>query len=339
MKELLKFNREEYRNSASEIIKARAVAEEIADKISKEGYENIFFSAVGGSLAPMMAVGEFAKELTDLPVYIEQAAELIISNNKRLNEKSVLITLSKSGDTKETVAIAKHCKEKGIRVISCTGNPESPLAKASTYVVPMKHKKGVEYEYMLLYWLFFRFLHNRGDFDKYDEFAKGLENIPQNLEKIKESFDPKAKEIASKHFDAPIQYWIGSREMWGEVYLFSMCILEEMQWIKTKSVTSPEFFHGTLELIDKDTSVFLVKSESKSRDLDERCQKFLEKYTDKLVIIDTQEYALNNFPKEFRWIVAPLICSTCLVDRLAAHFESYTGHNLDYRRYYRQFDY
>ena len=38
-------------------------------------------------------------------------------------------------------------------------------------------------------------------------------------------------------------------------------------------------------------------------------------------------------------IVAPLVCSTCLVDRLAAHLESYTGHNLDYRRYYRQFEY
>ena len=73
--------------------------------------------------------------------------------------------------------------------------------------------------------------------------------------------------------------------------------------------------------------------------MDERAQKFLEAHTDKLVVFDPAEYALDDMPKQFRWIVAPLVCSTCLVDRLAAHLESYTGHNLDYRRYYRQFEY
>lgn len=55
--------------------------------------------------------------------------------------------------------------------------------------------------------------------------------------------------------------WIGGAEMWGEVYLFSMCILEEMQWKRTKSVSSAEFFHGTLELLEKEVPLFLVKGE------------------------------------------------------------------------------
>lgn len=339
MKTLLKFNETEYRESAKEIRKARKAAEEAADKVCKEGFSNLFFTAVGGSLSPMMAIAEFAKELTDMPVYVEQAAELLHCGNKRLNKDSVIITLSKSGDTKESVAIAEYCKAQGIRVICCTGNETSPLAKASTYQVPMKHKNGVEYEYMLLYWIFFRILHNKGEFKDYEAFADGLGKLPENLLKVKEQFDSKAEKIAKEHFNAPIQYWIGGNEMWGEVYLFSMCILEEMQWIKTKSVSSAEFFHGTLELIEPGISVFLIKGEGKGRALDERAQKFLEAHTDKLVVLDTAEYALDDMPKEFRWIVAPLVCSTCLVDRLAAHLESNTGHNLDYRRYYRQFAY
>ena len=339
MKTLLKFNEEAYRESANQIRKSRKVAEDIADKVSKEGFKNIFFTAVGGSLSPMMAIDQFAKELTTIPVFVEQAAELLTCGHKNLDKDSLVITLSKSGDTKESVAIAKYCKERGIRVICCTGNEESLLAKASAYLVPMKHTNGVEYEYILLYWLFFRLLHNHGEFEDYDAFAQGLSKLPENLLKVKEQFDPKAAQIAKEHFDAPIQYWIGGNEMWGEVYLFSMCILEEMQWIKTKSVTSAEFFHGTLELIEKGISTFLIKGEGKGRLLDERAQKFLEQHTDKLVVIDTAEFALDDMPKQFRWIVAPLVCSTCLVDRLAAHLESYTGHNLDYRRYYRQFDY
>lgn len=339
MKKLLKFNEEAYKESAKEIRKARKIAEEIADQVSKEGFESIFFTAVGGSLSPMMAIGSMAKELTTIPVFVEQAAELLACGNKHLNKNSIVITLSKSGDTKESVAIANNCKEAGIRVICCTGNEESPLAKASAHLVPMKHKNGVEYEYILLYWVFFRLLHNKGDFPEYEAFADGLSKLPENLMKVKEQFDPKAERIAKAHFDAPIQYWIGGNEMWGETYLFSMCILEEMQWIKTKSVTSAEFFHGTLELIEKGVSTFLIKGEGKGRVLDERAQKFLETHTDKFEVIDPAEYALDDMPKQFRWIVAPLVCSTCLVDRLAAHLEAHTGHNLDYRRYYRQFEY
>ncbi len=68
----------------------------------------------------MMAINEFAKELTTLPVYVEQAAELIHKGNKRLNKDSVVVTLSKSGDTKESVAIAEWCKAQGIRVVAIT---------------------------------------------------------------------------------------------------------------------------------------------------------------------------------------------------------------------------
>lgn len=336
---MLKFNEQEYTTSAKLIREARPEAERAADEIHKQGYSNIFFSAVGGSLSPMMAIGAMAKQLTTKPVFVEQAGELLTIGNKNLNKDSVLITLSKSGDTKESVAMAQYCKENGIRVICCTKNPNSPLAKASTYVVPMRHENGVEYEYILLYWVFFRLLHNLGEFDDYDEFATALEKLPDNLLKIKKQFEPKAEKIAKEHFDAPIQYWIGGGEMWGEVYLFSMCILEEMQWIKTKSVTSSEFFHGTLELIEKDTSVFLIKGEGKGRTLDERAEKFLREHTDKLVVIDTQEYALEGIDTKFRWIIAPTISSTILVDRLAFHLEANTCHNLDYRRYYRQFEY
>lgn len=80
--------------------------------------------------------------------------------------------------------------------------------------------------------------------------------------------------------------WVGGGEMWGETYLFSMCILEEMQWKRTKAVTSAELFHGTLELVEKDTCVFLIKGTGACRQLDERAQRFLEQHTNKLTVID-----------------------------------------------------
>ncbi|MDQ0150907.1 SIS domain-containing protein [Eubacterium multiforme] len=336
---MLKFNEKEYRTSMKLICEARPEAERAADELTKRGYKNIFFTAVGGSLAPMMAIGEIAKQVTTLPVFVEQAAELLIRGNKSLDKDSIVVTMSKSGDTKETVAIAKWCKEQGITVVCLTKNPESPLASSSDYVIPMRHENGVEYEYMLLYWFFFRLLKNRGDFEEYDDFANQLEKLPENLIKAKEKFDPIAAEIGKKYHKEPYMMWIGGGEMWGETYLFSMCLLEEMQWLKTKSVTSSEFFHGTLELVEEDVCVFLLKGEGKCREIDDRVERFVEKYTNKLTVIDTKDYELEGIDDKFRWILAPTISSTLLVDRLAFHFEDNTGHDLDIRRYYRQFEY
>ncbi len=153
---MLGFNQDEYLTSAREIIAARKQAETVADDIYDSGCSALFFASVGGSLAPMMAINEFAKELTSVPVYLEQAAELIHRGHKKLNKDAVVVTLSKSGDTKESVAIAEWCKAQGIRVVAITRHADSPLAAAASWHIPMCHKNGVEYEYMLLYWLFFR---------------------------------------------------------------------------------------------------------------------------------------------------------------------------------------
>ena len=61
----------------------------------------------------------------------------------------------------------------------------------------------------------------------------------------------KARAYAEKYKDDPYQIWIGSGNLWGPTYSFAMCVLEESQWLRTKSVTSPEFFHGTIELVER----------------------------------------------------------------------------------------
>ena len=336
---MLGFNQDEYLTSTREIVAARGTAEQVAEAIHAAGFSNLFFASVGGSLAPMMAVQAFAKEMTALPVFTEQAAELMAQGHKQLTRDSVVVTLSKSGDTRESVAVARWCREQGIRVVAITREAASPLAQAATWHIPMRHKNGVEFEYMLLFWLFFRLLSLNGDFSAYARFAPQLARLPDNLLRAKQQFDPQAAAIARRYHQADYMMWVGGAEMWGEVYLFSMCILEEMQWKRTKAVTSAEFFHGTLELLEKDTPLFLVKGEGRCRALDDRVERFARRIGAQPVVIDPRDYALDGIEDEFRPLLAPCIVSTLLVDRLAAHFEQQTGHSLDIRRYYRQFEY
>lgn len=336
---MIRFSEEEYREGARLTIESRKAAEEAADRIAQEGYDNLFLTAVGGSTVPMMAAAAIVREMSTLPVFVEQAAELKARGNKNLTERSVAVTLSKTGDTRETVEIAGECARRGCRVVAITRSKESPLGKNSSFLIPMRHENGVEYEYMLMYWFVLRLLYLRGEFEEYPRLADQMELLPENLLRIKKEFDPRAEEIAAAYWNEPYMIWVGGNEMWGEVYMFTMCILEEMQWIRTKAVSSSEFFHGTLELVDENTAVFLIKGEGACRQLDERAERFIKTYGKKYVIFDPKEYALEGIDECFRWILAPAVISTMLVDRLAAHMEAHTKHDLDYRRYYRQFDY
>ena len=156
---------------------------------------------------------------------------------------------------------------------------------------------------------------------------------------VQTQFDACAAEIAKKYYASPYMMWLGEGELWGEVYLFTMCILEEMQWLRTKSAKSSEFFHGTLELVEKDMPVFLVKSVGAYRCIDDRAERFLKDHTDELVVVDIKDYQIDGIDEEFAPLVSPLLSTALLNGRLSKHFEANTGHDLDVRRYYRQFDY
>lgn len=117
-----------------------------------------------------------------------------------------------------------------------------------------------------------------------------------------------------------------------------MCVLEESQWIRTKSVSSPEFFHGTLELLEEDVCTTLLLTEGPTRAQDERVREFAERHTRKLTCFDTRDYALPGIHEEFRPLLNPVVMAAVL-QRISKNIEQITGHSLEIRRYYRKESY
>lgn len=337
---MLKFDESKYKNDLIAQVEAIDEGKKIADEITKQGYDNIFFVGVGGTYAMMMNFVTLAKQYTKVPVYLEQAGELILTDNPELTKNSIVITGSKSGDTKEIVEIEKWLKDKGIRIAAMVLSKDSPVGELCDWRIPLQTFKGVEFEYLSMYGIFYGLLADNGDFPKFSEFHEQIkENMVDGIIKVQKDFDSRAEEIAAKYYNTDYQLWIGGGELWGEIYLYTMCILEEMQWLKTKAVTSAEFFHGTLELVEKDTPVFLIKGVGKYRSLDERAEKFLKKENNNLTVIDVNDYMIDGFDDEFKAIISPIISTIVLNGRLSKHLEAHSGHDLDMRRYYRQFEY
>jgi fructoselysine-6-phosphate deglycase len=79
---------------------------------------------------------------------------------------------------------------------------------------------------------------------------------------------------------------------WPEAFYYGMCILEEMQRIRTRPVHASDFFHGTLELVEPDVSVILLKGEDASRPHVERVERFAARYAEKLTVLDTARVPL-----------------------------------------------
>lgn len=336
--EMRKFNTEKYLKDGEKTYALRSEIEAVVDKLTSGEYDNVCLIGIGGTWAEWYPVVEVAKKYSDLPIYLENAAEFMVKDKKYLSDKTLVFTSSASGDTSEILKAVKLVKEMGINVYGFTKGATTPLAGLLTD--PIYNACGdCEHSYLIYYFVILRILKNRGDFPQYDKWAEQMKNIFVDLLKVREQFEPQAAEIAKLYALEPYTMFTGSGVLWGETYLFTMCILEEMQWVRTKAVTSADFFHGPLELVDDRVPVFVIKGEDEYRSLDERVERFVKQHTKKAVIIDTKDYILEGIDDEFRVICSPMIITAILTERLAVHYELNTGHSLDFRRYYRQFQY
>ncbi|MBN0788914.1 hypothetical protein JTM05_40420, partial [Pseudomonas aeruginosa] len=86
---------------------------------------------------------------------------------------------------------------------------------------------------------------------------------------------------------------MGSGPSFGAAHQESICILLEMQWINSASIHSGEYFHGPFEITETGTPFILLKSSGRTRPLDDRAIRFIERYQGKLQIIDVEKVGID----------------------------------------------
>lgn len=333
---MLNFSKERYLKVTNGAVGLRDQIEKSIDDVSKKEYKNIFLLGSGGSIAIMYPFEYILNSTSTIPAYAEIASEFMLQNHKQFGKDSLVILSSLSGTTEETVAAAEYCKKHGATTIGLVGEMGTPLANLVDYPIAnyAENDFAADSINLQMYMVVFRLIYNRNEFPGYEKFISELQFIPEALVKVKETTEKKAEEFALKYKDENYHMLVGSGTAWGRTYAYSMCVLEEMQWIPTKAIHAAEFFHGTIELVEEDTSMILLKCEDETRPLMDRVERFAEKYTKKLTIFDTKDYALEGMSPEFRRYLAPLVLATAL-QRVSVHLEDKRGHSLDKRRYYR----
>jgi fructoselysine-6-phosphate deglycase len=306
----------------------------------RQGAENLFFLGAGGAGILMYPAAQLLQRHSTFPVFAEISAELVAAGHRRLGPKSIVVIPSLSGTTRESIAALDYCRKAGATVLVLTGHAQTPLAEAAdhAFVNFAEDDTSCESFYLQSLGIALAIMDHRGEIDDGAAVLAELDRLPALLVAVKRAHEAEAERLA-EHFRSETYHIItGAGSTWAEAYYYGMCILEEMQWIRTRPVHASDFFHGTLELVEKGVSVVLFKGEDASRPLVERVEKFVPGYTDKVTVLDTARFDLPGISPRVRALISPVLLATFL-ERLSAHLEVKRNHPLTTRRYYKRVAY
>ena len=301
----------------------------------------VYFVACGGSQAVLMAGQYIFDKETTVPSHVYTANEFMYDTPKSLNEQSLVISCSHSGNTPETVAATKLAREKGAMTIALSNAEGSPLWNAAQCPVHYDWGKEVsdsDKNKGILYGLLFHLLKVLAPSEKWDVCLKELDKLSELSGKAKELYQEKAERWAKENKREKLIYTIGSGINYGEVYSTAMGWFMEMQWIHSGCIHSGEYFHGPFEVTDYDVPFLLVKSIGNTRFLDQRVEDFSKKYSDKMLILDQEDLPLAGVADEAKPYIAAIL-SGVVIRQFVEAIAFERGHSLDVRRYMWHMEY
>jgi fructoselysine-6-P-deglycase FrlB-like protein len=177
-------------------------------------------------------------------------------------------------------------------------------------------------------------VNTREGYKYYDAAIQAFEQLDSLYRGAIRSTRKSADEWAKKNIDSSIIYVIGSGPAFGAAYIFSICNIEEMLQIASPTVNSCEFFHGPLEIIENNTSVFQLVSVGRARPADERVTRFLKKYSNnKLYILDGVDIGLGKLSSNVVEYFNQLLFSPILNNVYTRALSAATGKDYRTRTY------
>ncbi len=305
------------------------------------GARNLFFAGTGGAGILMLPAAHLLTSGSTFPVQVVNPAELVEFGNVNLGPDSLVVIPSLSGTTAESVAALRFCQDAGAKVLALTGHEDSPLAQLAdhSFVNFAEDDTSCESFYLQSLSLALAIMDVRGEGGgRVAAPLAQLSQLPELLLGVKEQAETVADATAARLQDNAFHVITGAGGTWAEAFYYGMCILEEMQWIRTRPVHASDFFHGTLELLEPGVSLVLLKGEDASRPLVERVEKFASTVTDQVLTLDSADYELPGLTQEVRSLLSPVVLAAAL-ERVSAHLEVRTDHPLTTRRYYKRVDY
>ena len=192
-------------------------------------YEQIYIVACGSAWHVGMAAQYVLEDLTDIPVRVELASEFRY-RKMPLNQKALVIVVSQSGETADTLAALRLAKEKKLATLAIVNVVGSSIAREADHVlytlagpeISVATTKAYSAQLAAMYCLAVQFARVREKIteEQYSFYISELLSIPEKMEKVLEDKE-RIQWFAAKYANAHDVFFVGRgmimRSLWREV--------------------------------------------------------------------------------------------------------------------------
>ena len=219
-------------------------------------------------------IGEYLfEDLARISVEVEYASEFRY-RNPIINEKDVVLAISQSGETADSLAALELAKEKGatlLGICNVVGSSIPRLTHAGSYThagpeIGVASTKAFTTQIIVLTLMAVKMAHKKGTItmSKYHEIINELELIPEKIEKILKKND-QIEKIATAFKDATNFLYLG-RGYNFPVALEGALKLKEISYIHAEGYPAAEMKHGPIALIDDEMPIVVIATKKGNYD-------------------------------------------------------------------------
>ena len=225
----------------------------------------IYIVACGSAYHVGMAAQYVIEDMARIPVRVEFASEFRY-RNPILDPHALAIVISQSGETADSLAALRLCKDHGIRTLAIVNVVGSSIAREADNVfytlagpeISVATTKAYSTQMMASYVLAIQFALVREQIteEQYTGYIKELQTLPEKIQRIIDDKE-RIQWFASKQANAHDTFFVGR----GIDYAISMegsLKMKEVSYIHSEAYAAGELKHGTISLIEDGTLVIGV---------------------------------------------------------------------------------
>ena len=227
--------------------------------------DRIIIIACGTSWHAALVAEYYFEDLARIPVEVEYASEFRY-RNPIIRKGDVVIAISQSGETADTLAALKMAKENGailLGIVNVVGSTISRVTDAGSYThagpeIGVASTKAFTTQVTLLAMMAIMIGKKRGTIDnhKFQNLLNEMEALPSKIEKLLESEDY-IKEISKEYKDCSNALFLGRGSSFP-IALEGALKLKEISYIHAEGYPAAEMKHGPIALIDENMPVFVI---------------------------------------------------------------------------------
>ena len=256
-------------DTLNSIVRDGRIVIEGLDDGTMRSVNQIHIVACGSAWHVGMACQYVIEDLADLPVRVELASEFRYRGPK-LRSDDLVIIISQSGETADSLAALRLAKEKGVKTLGIINVVGSSIAREADHVlytlagpeIAVATTKAYSAQLIAGYCLALAFGRARGviDPERYDHYIEELRTIPDKISRILEDKE-RIQWFAAKFANAHDIFFIG-RGVDYAIALEGSLKLKEISYIHSEAYAAGELKHGTISLIEDGTLVVGVLTQA-----------------------------------------------------------------------------